>query len=207
MRYHRTPEDKRTTYRQYDEDGRIIAEFNPEKDTTMDVTIDVKRRITKLMHYVDDAEVKQNNKERRLDPETKKRYEEDKELFIKKFREEHGRDPQKEELPEGGHRSFVYLDAPVDAAGGATLGDITPDETITFYKEEQTPASYMDDLIQTDLFTDRERTVYDCKIRKKMTDEQTGKEIGRTKQLVGMIWKGMKEKILNDPGMRNFYRL
>ncbi|MBE5825296.1 MAG: hypothetical protein E7307_01535 [Butyrivibrio sp.] len=207
MRYYRTPEKQRTTYKQYDENGRIIAEFDPEKDTTMDVTIDVKEKIVKMMHAVDDAEVKRNNKERKLDPYTQKLYDEEKERFIKNYREKYGYDPRKEELPEGSHRSLISIDAPVEAAGGETLSEILPDERASFFEDANSPATYMDELIETDLFDDRDRIIYDCKIRRNMTDKATGAEIGKTGQYVGILWKRIQEKIMNDAGMRNFYRM
>ena len=40
MRYHRTPQNQRTTYRQYDEEGRIILVVTPLKDKNIEVDID-----------------------------------------------------------------------------------------------------------------------------------------------------------------------
>ncbi|RKM55440.1 hypothetical protein D6855_16025 [Butyrivibrio sp. CB08] len=200
--------DPRATYKVFDDEGHVVAIFNPETDTTMDVTIDVKRRITKLMHTkVDDVEVRENNKERKLDPFSQMQYDQTVDSFRKKFRDKYGRDPRKEELPEGSHRSHVSLEAPVDAAGGATIGEILPDETANFFEEEETPISCMEELMASELFSDRERTIYDCKIRKQMTNEQMGEVIGTSGQYAGRIWNGIVEKIRNNAEIKRFFRV
>ena len=206
-RYYRTPQNQRGTIKQYDEiTGKLLYEFDPATDTTMDVTIDVKEEFVRSYHLMEDSEVKRNNKERKLDPFSQMQYDQAKEDFIKKFREQHGRDPRKEELPEGSHRSFIALDAPLGSDADETVESVTEDKTANFYESEETPASCMEELLATDMFSDRERTIYDCKVRRNMTNEQMGEAIGTSGQYAGRIWNGIVEKIRNNAEMKRFFR-
>ncbi len=203
--------DPRETYKVFDEDGNVIIEFDPETDATWDVTIDEKRRFVKAMHAMDDSEVKRNCKERRLDPVTQKCVDEMVEKYRNEFFEKYGYYPEKDEIPYEAHRSFHYLDAPIDADGENPNEDgdhskVAAALAVYPFDEEDDPVACLDAFIQGKEFTDKERTVYDCKFHKRMTDEETGKIIGSSGQYAGRLWKGIREKIVNNSDLKKFYR-
>ncbi len=211
MRFRRTPYDKRTTYKGYDDEGHLVYEINPETDATTDVTVEELKIIVQQMHRMDDAEVKRNNKERKLDPFSQQMYDKRKAEFIEKFRTDNGREPREEELPEGSHRSFHYLDAPIDADGENenTDGDHTKVAAMMAYdpfNEPDTVEEAIAEFLNSDAFNDKERAVYKGKIYKRMTDAEIGEQIGTSGQYAGRLWKGIKEKIENNPRIKRFYR-
>ncbi len=171
----------------------------------------IKKRaaVIALLHRMDDADVYRNNKERKLDPFSQEQYEKVKEKFIEEFRERHGRDPRKEELPEGSHRQFVSIDAVNSVNGEERNAECTKlFETLATdpFREEETPVTIMDQIIQSEEFSDKERIVYDCKVHQDMTDAETGKVLDTTGQYAGRLWNRIIEKIKNNPEMQKFYR-
>lgn len=93
MRYKKTPQDKRGTYKYFDEKGNVVAEFIPGKDGVTELDI-------LNLHKIDDHEVYINSKEIKLPKECKPMYEKQKAEFIESFIAEYGRKPDKDEIPK-----------------------------------------------------------------------------------------------------------
>lgn len=219
MRYKRTPLNQRNVYKQYDDDGNIVSEFDPETDNLSEddekrgISVQEKREIVRQLHLMDDSEVKRNNKERKLDPFSQQQYDEMKACFIKKFREENGRNPYPDEMPEGGHRSFVYLEASCskgdDEKNSNTNIDSLPIAkamSVNPFSMEVSLVDIMDEIIQTEEYDDVERDVYFCKIHRGLSNKDTGECIGTSGQYAGRIWKKMQEKIRKNNRIRKFFR-
>jgi hypothetical protein len=102
MRYKKTPQIERRTYKVLDEQGQMIAELKPDENG---VTADM----IKKLHAVDDHEVYVNCKELRLPPYLEECYREWRQRYISQYIQEHGSHPKTDEIPTA-HRQIVYLD-------------------------------------------------------------------------------------------------
>lgn len=114
MKTKKTPTAKRGTYKLFDDDGHFITEYKPGKDGVTEIDI-------LNLHKMDDHEVYINNKDRWLPKECMPMYEKTKAEFIEKFKEEHGREPRKNEIQKP-HRQYISIDAQITPSGDE-LGD------------------------------------------------------------------------------------
>ncbi len=209
-RHYRTPLNRRTTYRWYDEAGNLTFELDPRLEESTEITIEEWQKWVTTLHRLDDAEVKRNNKMRKLDPFSQKLFDEQRERDIEEFRKRFGRDPRWDELPARGHKQFISIDASLDADGEEvnTDGDhseIAMQMATDPFREEDTLLEAVRAFIESDAFTAKERTVYYCK-EQGMTDEETGKKIGTSGQYAGRVWKKIKGKIEKNTKIQKFIR-
>lgn len=114
MKYKKTPQSKRGTYKLFDDDGNFVTEYKPCKDGVTEIDI-------LNLHKMDDHEVYINNKDRRLPEWYKPAFDVWKENFIKSFKEEYGREPYRSEIPKA-HRQYISIESQMDA-NGDELGD------------------------------------------------------------------------------------
>ena len=201
--------DPRAVYKQMDDFGKVVAVFDPEKDTTLDVTIAEKKEITDRLHKVDDAEARWNSKEIRIDDFDKALRQQEREQFIQKFREENGYDPDPKDLPSL-HRTYYYYDAPTEneEEGENELGDSSHIQEMMsvnpFADEPETAAECMRRLIKG--FKPREQTVYEICFEKGKTQVYASKQMGVSEQRVGQIVKDIMAKLAESEELKKHFR-
>lgn len=211
MRFRKTPANKRTTYKQYDENGKLLYEFDPETDDQMtELNVIQKKDLVKAMHAVDDAEVRANCKEIRLSPEDRAQREEAREQFIRAFEEEHGYKPHPADLP-GIHRTYIYLD---DDWNSGDDEDNNPGDSSRIQAElavnpfaaddQETAVDCMRGIVAG--FTERERQVYQIVFREGKTQFYASLRIGVTEQRVGQIVKDIKKKLAGNQELKKYFR-
>jgi len=209
MRFRKTPTSKRTTYKQYDEDGRLLYEFNPETDTEMtELDVVQKKALTKAMHAIDDAEVRVNCKEIRLSPEDRASREEERDRFIREFEAEHGYKPHPADIPSI-HRTFIYLDADTGNEDEGVAGDSSHIQreiaADPFSRDDQeTAVECMRRLVQG--FTKREKEVYEIVFRNGKTQVYASRQLEISEVRVGQIVKDITRKLKESGELKKHFR-
>lgn len=205
MKKHKTPTHLRGSYKQYDEDGRLLCEIKPGDYGVTEVTID-------QMHRMEDAEVRVHIKESRVPAYMEETVKAVKEQWIADFEAKYGYKPHPADVPDFTHRSFVSTDADVETEDGEdSLGDnsrlaallATPGVD----EEEESASEYMRRLVMTgEGFTQREREVYDLVFIQGLEKKDAAGKLGivpsRVTEIIGQIMK----KVGNDPELRKMLR-
>lgn len=131
MRFKKTPQSKRGTYKLYDENGNFLTEYKPGENGVTEVDI-------LNLHRLDDHEVYINSKELKLPEWYQPIYDQWRENYIADFIEKYGREPFADEIP-GRHRVLESIDAQTDADGN-DLGDSSHlEEELAVSEEDNTP--------------------------------------------------------------------
>lgn len=205
MKTHKTPTHLRGTYKQYDEDGRLLCEIKPGDYGVTDITID-------RMHRMDDAEVRISIKESRLPEYMEEMAKEAKAQWIADFEKRYGYKPNPADVPDFTHRAMVSIDAEVDTEDGEdSLGDnsrlAAQLATPGVDEDEESASEYMRRLVMTgDGFTQRERDVYDLVFIKGLEKKDAAGKLGivssRVTEIIGQIMK----KVGNDQELRKMLR-
>jgi DNA-directed RNA polymerase specialized sigma24 family protein len=92
MKLHKTRRNQRETYKYFDESGKVICEIKPSEEGVTEATI-------RTLHLMDDAEVRNNLKNRHGDlKEQKKLAEKWKQEYIEGFRNKYHRMPTDDEI-------------------------------------------------------------------------------------------------------------
>ena len=203
MKTHKTPTHLRGTYKQYDEDGRLLCEIKPGDYGVTELTID-------KMHRMDDAEVRISIKESRLPEYMEETAKEAKAQWIADFEKRYGYKPNPADIPDFTHRAMVSIDAEVDTEDGEdSLGDnsrLAAAMAVRPFEDEESAAAYMRRLVMTGNFTERERQVYEAVFIKGMAKQDAATEIGisgpRVTEIIGNIMK----KIASDDELRKMFR-
>lgn len=204
----------RGTYKQYDDDGKFLCEYRPGEDPDeMVLTIEEERELVRKMHYIDDAEVRVNNKERRLHPFDKAIVDEERARISKEFEEKYGYKPGNDILPNC-HRGMVYLDAlaEIDDEGENSLGDSSRIQAALAIDpsadEGETAVECMRRLIIG--FTDREREVYEIVFMypgdEKVKLQDAARRLKITPTRVSQIVKSIKKKLYDNRELRRYFR-
>ena len=202
-------QDPRAVYKQIDEDGHVIATFDPLKDTTLNITLVEKEALTDAMHRVDDAEARQNCKDIQLDNFDKALREKEREDFIRKYREEYGCDPHPADLPSR-HRTYIYYQATTENEdeGENEIGDSSKIElelsVNPFEDEPETATECMRRLVQG--FTKREQEVYEIVFRRGKTNVYASRKLDISEQRVGQIVTNIKSKLKENEELRKHFR-
>lgn len=202
--------DPRAVYKQIDDNGKVVAVFDPENDSTMtDITIVQKKQITAALHRVDDAEARENCKELRLNDFDTELCKKEREQFIRKFREENGYEPDPKDLPSM-HRTYYYYDAPTTSQeeGENELGDssrVQEQMSVNPFEDEpETAVDCMREVVKG--LKPREQTVYEICFRRGETQVAASKEMGVTEQRVGQIVKDIMAKLAESEELKKHFR-
>lgn len=203
MKTHKTPTHLRGTYRQYDEDGRLLCEIKPGDYGVTELTID-------KMHRMDDAEVRISIKESRLPEYMEETAKEAKAQWIVDFETRYGYKPNPADVPDFTHRAMVSVDAEVDTDDGEdSLGDnsrLAAAMAVRSFEDEESAAEYMRRLVMTGNFTERERQVYEAVFIKGMAKQDAAKEIGISSPRVTEIIGNIMKKVASDEELKRMFR-
>ena len=199
MKTKKTPTAKRGTYKLFDDDGHFITEYKPGKDGVTEVDI-------LNLHRMDDHEVYINNKDRWLPKDCMPMYEQMKAEFIEKFKEEHGREPRKNEIPKP-HRQYISIDAQITPSGD-DLGDSSRLEAeLAVYDDvddESDAVIRLKEIIAA--MPEKWQQVYRLFYLEGHNKTQIGRMLGITDVRVGQLIKKIKAAIANDEILKKIYR-
>lgn len=199
MKFKKTSTEKRGTYKHFDDDGHLIAEYKPGKDGVTEVDI-------LNLHKMDDHEVYINNKDRRLPKECLPMYNKWKEEFIKEFKEEYGREPRKNEIPKA-HRKYISIDAQI-TANGDELGDSSWLEAeLAVYDDtddESDAVTRLNEVIAG--MPEKWQQIYKLHFIEGLPKAKVGRMLDITDVRVGQLVKKIKSAIANDEILKKIYR-
>lgn len=215
MRFRKTPQARRTTYREYDEEGNVIFEMRPDYgggDT--DITIrEENRRTIKALHAIDDSEVYYNVKGWKLPPEELEKIRAAREKARQAFHERYGYDPDPEYLDERAGKlgmTFEPVDDTPGDSGEADYHDKSSRQrslSIDPFADEDSPASVAAELIASGSeFSDRERQLYDLLFLQEMSKQDAAAALGISGARVSQILKEMYRKLMEHAEYANYFR-
>lgn len=198
MKYKKTPQSKRGTYKLFDDDGRFITEYKPGKDGVTEVDI-------LNLHKMDDHEVYINNKDRRLPKECLPMYNKWKEEFIKEFKEEYGREPHKNEIPKA-HRKYISIDAQI-TANGDEIGDSSWLEAeLAVYDDaddESDSVTRLNEIIAG--MPEKWQQIYKLHFIEGLPKAKVGRMLDITDVRVGQLARKIESAIANDEILKKIY--
>lgn len=199
MKTKKTPTAKRETYKLFDDDGQFITEYKPGKDGVTEVDI-------LNLHKMDDHEVYINNKDRWLPKECMPMYEQMKAEFIKKFKEEHGREPRKNEIPKP-HRQYISIDTQITPSGD-DLGDSSRLEAeLAVYDDvddESDAVIRLNEIIAA--MPEKWQQIYRLHLLAGLSNAKVGKMLGISDVRVGQLVRKIKAAIASDEILKKIYR-
>lgn len=198
MKYRKTPQTLRGTYKLYDDDGRCITEYKPGKDGVTEVDMH-------NLHRIDDHEVYVNCKEIKLPKWYQPIYDEWRGKFIADFKEQYGREPFADEIP-GKYRAFESIDAQADSDGDE-LGDSSHlEKELAVSDEEDVPDTIirLREIIE-DMPTQWQK-VYKLVFIEGISKAKAGRMIGISDVRVGQLARKINAAIANDEILKNLYR-
>lgn len=199
MKTKKTPTAKRGTYKLFDDDGHFITEYKPGKDGVTEVDI-------LNLHKMDDHEVYINNKDRWLPKECMPMYEQMKAEFIENFKEEHGREPRKNEIPKP-HRQYISIDAQITPSGD-DLGDSSRLEAeLAVYddaNDESDAVIRLKEIIAE--MPEKWQQIYRLHLLAGLSNAKVGKMLGISDVRVGQLVRKIKAAIASDEILKKIYR-
>lgn len=198
MKYKKTPQSQRGTYKLFDDNGNFVIEYKPEEHGIRDVDI-------LALHKMDDHEVYINAKENKLPEWYQPIYDKWKEQFIADFKEKYGREPFSDEIP-GRHRVLESLDGQTDPDGD-DIGDSSRlEEQLSVSDEEEVPDTIIRLRELVAAMPEQWQKVYRLVFMEGLSKVKAGKEIGISDVRVGQLVKKINAAITEDEVLKNLYR-
>ncbi len=198
MKYKKTPQSQRGTYKLFDDNGNFVIEYKPEEHGIRDVDI-------LALHKMDDHEVYINAKENKLPEWYQPIYDKWKEQFIADFKEKYGREPFSDEIP-GRHRVLESLDGQTDPDGD-DIGDSSRlEEQLSVSDEEEVPDTIIRLRELVAAMPEQWQKVYRLVFMEGLSKVKAGKEIGISDVRVGQLVKKINAAIAEDEVLKNLYR-
>ena len=198
MKIKKTPQDKRGTYKLFDDNGNVVTEYKPGEHGIKDVDI-------LALHKMDDHEVYINAKENKLPEWYQPIYDKWKEQFIADFKEKYGREPFANEIP-GKHRVLESLDGQTDPDGD-DLGDSSRlEEQLSVSDEEEVPDTIIRLRELVAAMPEQWQKVYRLVFMEGLSKVKAGKKIGISDVRVGQLVKKINAAIAGDEILKNLYR-
>lgn len=197
MRFKKTPQSKRGTYKLYDENGNLVTEYKPGENGVTEVDI-------LNLHRLDDHEVYINSKELKLPEWYQPIYDEWRDNYIADFIEKYGREPYAIEIPSR-HRIFESIDGQTDADGD-DLGDSSHlEEELAVYDEDDVsePVLRLREIITTT--PEQWQRVYQLVIKEGFNKTQAAKILGISDVRVGQIVRKINDKIAADEELKKHF--
>ncbi|MGN1114509.1 MAG: hypothetical protein ACI4RC_05250 [Oscillospiraceae bacterium] len=197
MKYKKTPQNKRETYKLFDDNGKFVTEYSPGEDGITEVDI-------LHLHKMDDHEVYVNNKERNLPEWYKPKYETWRKKYIENFKDKSGREPFQDEIP-GGHLQYETWEQQV-ASDGDELGDYShlEEETAVQFEEEIPDAVYRLHEIIAEM-PEKWQEIYHMVLIESMTKTAAGHALGISDVRVGQIVKKINARIAADKELKKIF--
>lgn len=198
MKYRKTPQSKRGTYKLFDDDGHFIIEYKPGKDGVTEVDI-------LNLHRIDDREVYVNCKEIKLPEWYQPIYDEWKEKFIADFKEQYGREPFADEIP-GKYRAFESIDAQTDSDGDELSDSSHLEKELAASDEEDVPDTIirLREIIED--MPEQWQKVYNLVFIEGLSKVKAGRIIGISDVRVGQLVRKINAAIAEDEILKNLYR-
>lgn len=197
MRYKKTPQDKRSTYILFDDNGKFVTEYKPGEDGITEVDI-------LNLHRIDDNEVYVNSKERKLPKWYKPHYDEWKAKFIEDFIVKAGREPFNNEIP-GGHRKYESWEQQ-ETSDGDELGDssrLEAETSVLLEEEIPAPVFRLREIVAT--MPEQWQKIYHLVLIDSMSKAAVGRILGISDVRVGQIVKKINAKIAADEELKKLF--
>lgn len=197
MRFKKTPQSERGTYKLYDENGNLVTEYKPGENGVTEVDI-------LNLHRLDDHEVYINSKELKLPEWYQPIYDEWRNNYIADFIEKYGREPYANEIPSR-HRIFESIDGQTDADGD-DLGDSSYlEEELAVYDEDNVsePVLRLREIVAT--MPEQWQRVYQLVNRAGFNKTQAAKVLGISDVRVGQIVRKINDKIAADEELKKYF--
>ena len=194
MRYKKTPQDKRSTYKLFDDNGKFVTEYKPGEDGITEVDI-------LNLHRMDDHEVYINSKENKLPEWYQQIYDEWKVKYIADFKDKYGREPFSDEIPDK-HRMYESIDA-----DGDDLGDSSHlEEKLAVTDEEEVPDTIIRLREIITAMPIQWQRVYQLVFIDGFSKAKTGRIIGISDVRVGQLVRKINARIADDEILKNLYK-
>ncbi len=194
MRYKKTPQDKRSTYKLFDDNGKFVTEYKPGEDGITEVDI-------LNLHRMDDHEVYINSKENKLPEWYQPIYDEWKVKYIADFKDKYGREPFSDEIPDK-HRMYESIDA-----DGDDLGDSSHlEEKLAVTDEEEVPDTIIRLREIITAMPIQWQRVYQLVFIDGFSKAKTGRIIGISDVRVGQLVRKINARIADDEILKNLYK-
>ena len=194
MRYKKTPQDKRSTYKLFDDNGKFVTEYKPGEDGITEVDI-------LNLHRMDDHEVYINSKENKLPEWYQPIYDEWKVKYIADFKDKYGREPFSDEIPDK-HRMYESIDA-----DGDDLGDSSHlEEKLAVTDEEEVPDTIIRLREIITAMPIQWQRVYQLVFIDGFSKAKTGRIIGISNVRVGQLVRKINARIADDEILKNLYK-
>lgn len=198
MKIKKTPQDKRGTYKLFDDNGNFVTEYKPGEYGIKEVDI-------LALHKMDDHEVYINSKENKLPEWYQPIYDKWKAQFITDFKEKYGREPFSDEVP-GRHRVLESLDGQTDPDGD-DLGDSSRlEEQLSVSDEEEVPDMIIRLRELVAAMLEQWQKVYRLVFMEGLSKAKAGIKIGISDVRVGQLMKKINAAIAEDETLKNLYR-
>lgn len=198
MRFKKTPQSKRGTYKLYDENGNLVTEYKPGESGITEVDI-------LNLHRLDDHEVYINSKEVKLPEWYQPIYDEWKSRYVADFIEKYGREPYADEIP-GRHRIFESIDGQTDVDGDG-LGDSSRlEEELSVSEDDDTPDTILRLREIVAAMPEQWQRVYQLVIKDGFNKTQAAKILGISDVRVGQIVRKINDKIASDEELKKYFR-
>lgn len=198
MKYRKTPQTLRGTYKLYDDDGRFITEYKPGKDGITEVDI-------LNLHRIDDHEVYVNGKEIALPEWYKPIHKDWVNKWINDFEKKYGYKPNKKDFLSM-HRTYEYIDDQT-TANGDELGDsswLEAELAVYDDADESDAVTRLNEIITA--MPEKWQQVYRLFYLEEHNKTQIGKILGVSDSYVGQLVRKIEAKIANDEVLKKIYR-
>lgn len=198
MKFKKTPQSKRGTYKLFDDDGNFVTEYAPGVDGVTEVHI-------LAMHKMDDHECYVNAKEMKHPQWYQPIYDEWKANYISDFKTKHGREPSADEIPNR-HRMCESIDAQL-CTDGEELGDKSRlEEELAVYDYEDVPDTVVRLREIVSAMPEQWQMIYWLVFMEGLSKTKAGKCIGISDVRVGQLVRKINEKISNDEILKKYFR-
>ena len=182
MKYKKTPQSKRGTYKLYDENGNLVTEYKPGENGVTEVDI---LNLHRLWYQPI--------------------YDQWRDNYIADFIEKHGREPFADEIP-GRHRILESIDTQTDADGN-DIGDSSHlEDELAVSEEDNTPDTILRLREIVAAMPEQWQRVYQLVNIQGFSKAKTAKIIGISDVRVGQILRKINDKIAADEELKKYFR-
>ena len=196
IRLHKTPINKRGTYKIIDEHGRVVSEVSPGRDGV--TVVDIYNA-----HTVDDHEVYKNCKEFRpkFPDWLQKDIDEWKKRECEKFTQDFGRKPMRDEMPQYEH--LLSLDGFLAQGENSDNSNILNEELLRQQVSEPPEVAYLREMVAK--FPRNWQEIYHSVVVDDIPMTQVAKERGVTEGAVRKIVGKIRKRIAQDDILKKIY--
>lgn len=197
MKFKKTSYSKRSTYKHYDDEGHLVAEYKANESGFTEELITT-------LHKMDDHEVYVNCKEIKHPEWFHPIYEKWKADYIVRFKREHGYEPKPEDIP-GRHRMCESIDAQSGGEDDENLRDSSKlEQELSFSMDKaETAVDRAREIVSS--MPEQYQQVYGLVFIKGMSKAKAGRELGISDVRVGQIVRKITDKLASDKGLKKYF--